>query len=100
MSQKIMKKRRLRIMIEVGDFTQQDYFAPKGWVCPKCGRVYAPSTPMCWYCGKEEIRNVPNTTGSPVNFDEYIRKISVSIDDTPPITYNSFGDWMINQIGE
>ena len=22
-----------------------------GWVCPKCGRVYAPSQEMCLYCG-------------------------------------------------
>lgn len=21
-----------------------------GWVCPKCGRVYAPFTSMCCYC--------------------------------------------------
>lgn len=21
-----------------------------GWVCPKCGRVYAPSISMCCYC--------------------------------------------------
>ena len=24
---------------------------PYGWVCPKCGRVYAPSIPMCFTCG-------------------------------------------------
>ena len=83
-------------MIEIGDFPQ----GQQGWVCPKCGRVYAPSTPMCWYCGQKEFMNIPNTTGSPVNLDEYIRNLSVSIDDTPPITYNNFGDWMINQIGE
>lgn len=22
----------------------------QGWECPKCGRVYAPSVAMCWYC--------------------------------------------------
>lgn len=27
--------------------------APQGWVCPKCGRVYSPLTPMCLYCGDE-----------------------------------------------
>lgn len=83
-------------MIEIGDFPGYDPWAPKGWICPKCGRVYAPSTPMCSYCGKEEIRNVPNTSGSPVTFDEYLRKISVLPNDMPSITYNDFGDWMIN----
>jgi hypothetical protein len=24
--------------------------APQGWECPKCGRVYSPSFPMCTYC--------------------------------------------------
>lgn len=22
----------------------------KGWICPKCGRVYSPFTQMCLYC--------------------------------------------------
>lgn len=25
----------------------------QGWICPKCGRVFSPSTPMCLYCDKE-----------------------------------------------
>ena len=29
------------------DFENQ---IPKGWECPKCGRVYSPSTPMCFTC--------------------------------------------------
>lgn len=28
-------------------FRQQ---TPTGWICPKCGRVYSPTTPMCLYC--------------------------------------------------
>ena len=24
----------------------------KGWECPKCGRVYSPSTVQCLHCGK------------------------------------------------
>lgn len=27
-------------------------FGQQGWICPKCGRVFSPSTPMCLYCGK------------------------------------------------
>ena len=27
----------------------------QGWICPKCGRVFSPSTPMCLYCGKETL---------------------------------------------
>lgn len=27
---------------------------PQGWVCPTCGRVYSPYTPMCYYCGREQ----------------------------------------------
>jgi len=26
--------------------------APTGWVCPKCGNVYAPSVPQCTECAK------------------------------------------------
>lgn len=24
-----------------------------GWICPKCGRVYAPFIPECQHCNKE-----------------------------------------------
>ena len=45
-----------------------DYFyslaVPQGWQCPVCGRVYSPTTPMCYHCpgkvvvgtGKEQER--------------------------------------------
>ena len=29
----------------------------KGWQCPICGRVYSPITPMCFYCGRKELKN-------------------------------------------
>lgn len=29
-----------------------------GWICPKCGRVYAPSQEMCLYCGGTQDEKV------------------------------------------
>lgn len=36
---------------------QDNLFVSKGWQCPICGRVYSPTTPMCFYCGNKEIVN-------------------------------------------
>jgi len=30
----------------------QPSYTPKGWECPKCGRVFAPWITECQYCGK------------------------------------------------
>lgn len=47
----------------VGDFPPNDYFdTPRGWVCPKCGRVYSPNTSMCWYCSGENVVNTISST--------------------------------------
>ena len=37
-------------------------FAPQGWVCPVCGRVYAPSWPFCTVCGNQEAVTTTNVT--------------------------------------
>lgn len=38
-------------------------FIPQGWVCPVCGRVYAPSESMCLYCWNGvQITNSPANT--------------------------------------
>lgn len=69
-------------MVEIGDFPGYDPWAPKGWICPRCGRVYAPSTPMCWYCIKETAANsMLNTTATPINWDEYLYKSSITSTD-------------------
>ena len=36
---------------------QDNISVNKGWQCPICGRVYSPTTPMCFYCGREELKN-------------------------------------------
>lgn len=71
-----------------------------GWICPKCGRVYAPTQHMCLYCGpgalgltgisdsvtsiKEELEKYTNTT------DPFKYKIDCgSTDQAPLMYYNS-----------
>lgn len=44
-----------------------------GWICPKCGRVIAPTTMECSYCNKNiEDKNKSN---------EGARKYHATIDD-------------------
>jgi predicted ATP-dependent serine protease len=41
----------------------------EGWVCPKCGRVFAPWVGSCGYCQPGYITQPytnPSTTGDPV----------------------------------
>lgn len=37
-------------------------FGPTGWTCPKCGRVYAPSQPICLYCNDRRVIYATQTT--------------------------------------
>ena len=47
-------------------------WAPEGWRCPVCGRVYSPTTPMCFYCSNQE--GTVQTTGTSINDDEWWRE--------------------------
>lgn len=45
-------------------------FGQQGWICPKCGRVYSPFTPMCLYCGGGDTTitsNLCDRINMPVN---------------------------------
>lgn len=43
---------------------------PQGWECPKCGRVYSPTVPMCLYCGGEQTVTATSVTGGAKMEDE------------------------------
>lgn len=52
---------------------QTDYdFAPRGWVCPKCGRVYSPNTFMCYYCGENtDTTYSTSTPATGINLEKW-----------------------------
>lgn len=52
---------------EVTDEALNRIFAPKGWICPKCGRVYSPSTSECFYCNNQNAQS-----GVSTNLDMYV----------------------------
>lgn len=41
---------------------EPNFFAPQGWQCPICKRVYSPSTPCCFTCGAEGVTNTSTST--------------------------------------
>lgn len=51
----------------IGDFPD----APRGWVCPKCGRVYSPNASMCYYCGGNTDTTYTTSTTTGVNPEKW-----------------------------
>lgn len=60
----------------------EDMFAQKGWICPKCGRVLAPSTMYCLWCCRDMKESI-TTTGTS------IPKWDTTICQSEPITVGS-----------
>lgn len=51
--------------------TNNENIISQGWVCPKCGHVYSPTTDMCRYCGQYEITtNLPTMRDFRTRMDE------------------------------
>lgn len=44
--------------VEEGIETPKGLFGMQGWICPKCGRVYSPYTPMCLYCKNDTYTTI------------------------------------------
>ena len=49
------------------EMTFDSGYAPQGWQCPICKRVYSPLTPMCWYCGEAGATKTYTTTNATTN---------------------------------
>ena len=57
-------------------YDYENMFTPKGWVCPKCGRVYSPTTSICSYCNNQRTYTITSNTSTKIsNFppDDYIQ---------------------------
>lgn len=61
-------------------------WAPEGWRCPVCGRVYSPTTPMCFYCSNQE--GTVQTTGTSINDDEWWREYLKKSQTGQPVNDN------------
>lgn len=64
---------------------QTEYdFAPRGWICPKCGRVYSPSTPTCFNCIGNNPPTITSTgTGIPNDkgwWESYLKQTTTGSD--------------------
>ena len=66
-----------------------DNICPQGWVCPKCGRVYSPTTIMCLCCGGNEA-TVHTTmtigtanTKSGISLDDILGRNKTGVDGLP-----------------
>lgn len=58
-------------------------FAQQGWVCPKCGRVFSPTTPMCYYCGNGVVTTTTTTNiETPKTEEDFTEKWKKAIQGT------------------
>ena len=60
-----------------------NFFGPSGWRCPQCGRIYSPSTIMCYYCNNQQTYVTDHTTGTPLkeyiqNWNDYLNHYTAS----------------------
>jgi len=64
----------------------------EGWVCPKCGRVYAPWVEKCQYCGGNTITYTPFTCPCRpwcINDTITTDRVTINANDFGTTTYGS-----------
>lgn len=44
----------------------------QGWECPKCSRIYSPTTPMCLHCVPGRIETITTTGTGGTNISELL----------------------------
>ena len=59
-----------------------------GWICPKCGRVYAPTQMICLHCGGGSISKQTVSTQPYNPLQDLARATSSKIEDYTTTTLN------------
>ena len=57
----------------------QTSFIPQGWECPKCKRVYSPTTSMCAHCPQHTQGITSSGTTSTANFHNFESDKKISL---------------------
>lgn len=53
----------------IGDSPDNCFWAPRGWICPKCGATLSPSTTFCPFCAPGNNKTTITSTGTTYDVD-------------------------------
>ena len=68
-----------------------EFGAPRGWICPKCGRVMSPSQSYCVFCNSRQTNTIwaSSTEGEKDFWKQYLNYNVTTVKDTPIIERNN-----------
>ena len=62
-------------------------YIPQGWQCPVCHRVFAPTTPWCYFCGGETTTTtgiLTTTAASTESWKEWCPEVPTPVSTRKP----------------